>query len=118
MTAYRHTTYETVRLGTPGSDQAAQLGVLDYAASETKTMTGSAVSATALPTGVYLARVQNPGANLVRYRADGSAATSASPVIAAGSSEDIVVTDTARVISLLGTNADVITVTPYKAIGV
>jgi hypothetical protein len=115
--SYRHAIYETVRLGTPGSDQAAQIGVLDYANSETVTMTGSAVSATALPAGCFLASIQNPGSNLVRYRADGSAATVDSPVIPAGAVVDIVVPGATRVISLLGTNTDVITVTPYLVVG-
>jgi hypothetical protein len=114
-TSYRHSIYETVRLGTPGSDNAAQLGVLDYENSETVTLTDDAnADVVTLPAGCFLARVSATEA--VRFRADGTDADSDCPLINAGQTEHIVVTDPDREISFLGASGTV-TVTPYLVAG-
>lgn len=111
--SYQDSQYKTVRLGTPGSDQVAQVGVLDYANSQIVTATGTSQSATALPAGCYLARVANLGSSAVHVRGDDLAATTAAPAIPAGSVEVAVVTATTRVIRLIGTSGDTYTITPY-----
>ena len=110
--SYKHSTYQTVILDTPKGDQAAQLGVLDYANSETLALTNNAmVDVVALPAGCYLARVSTTAA--VRFRADGTAADADSPLINAGQTEHgVVVTDPDGKISFLGASGTV-TVTPY-----
>lgn len=113
--SYEHSQYQSVRLGTPGSDQVVQAGVLDYANSETITLaaTDTAENATALPAGCYMARIAS-GTSQVRYRADGTAADANSPPIPAGTVDGaVVVTAATRVISLYGTSGDTITITPY-----
>jgi hypothetical protein len=111
--SYSHSQYKTVIIGTPGSDQAAQVGVLDYANSQLVTATGSSQSATALPAGCYMARVANLGSSAVHVRGDDLAATTAAPGIPAGSVETVVVTATTRVIRLIGTSGNTYTITPY-----
>ena len=112
--AYKDSDYQAVRFATPGSDQALQIGVLAYASSQLVTITGVSQSATALPAGCYLARIANLGANAVHIRGDDIAATTAAPALPAGQVETFVVTATTRVIRLLGTNADTVTITPYR----
>jgi sugar/nucleoside kinase (ribokinase family) len=109
--SYRHSTYQTVILDTPKGDQATQLGVLDYANSETLTLTNNAAAdVVTLPAGCYLARISTTEA--VRFRADGEPADADSPLINAGQTDHIVVTDSDREISFLGASGTV-TVTPY-----
>jgi hypothetical protein len=114
-TSYRHSIYETVRVATPGSDQAAQLGVLDYENSETVTLTNDAsADVVTLPAGCYLARVSATEA--VRFRADGTDADADSPIINAGQTDHVIVTDADREISFFGSSGTV-TVTPYLVAG-
>lgn len=111
--SYKSTIYASVRLGTPGSDQAAQVGVLDYANSQLVTATGSSQSATALPAGCFMARITNLGSNAVHIRGDDTAATTAAPALPGGQSETFVCTASTRVFRLLGTSSDTYTITPY-----
>lgn len=111
--SYKDTSYRSVRLATPGSDQAAQVGVLDYANSQLVTATGSSQSATALPAGCYMARIANLGSSGVHIRGDDIAATTAAPGLPAGTCETFVCTASTRVFRLIGTASDTYTITPY-----
>lgn len=77
--------------------------------------TATAEYTTALPQGCDLALVTNLGSNVVHVRADGSAATNASMPILGGSQREVLVTAADRRLSLYGTAADVIVVTPFKS---
>jgi hypothetical protein len=77
--------------------------------------TNTAEDADPLPVGCDMALVTNLGANVVHVRGDGVDATSASLPILPESQRDVVVTDAARVISLFGTEDDVVVISPYLA---
>lgn len=111
--SYKHSSYRSVRLASPDSNQSAQVGVLDYANSQIVTATGSSQSATALPAGCYMARIANLGSNAVHIRGDDIAATTAAPALLAGQSESFVCTAATRVFRVLGTASDTYTITPY-----
>lgn len=111
--SYRKTTYRSVSLFSPQSDVPAQVGVLDYANSQLVTLTGASQSAAALPAGCHLASLANLGSNPVHVRGDDAAATTAAPGVPAGTVIPVVVTAANRVIRLLGTAADTVTITPY-----
>lgn len=111
--SYKHTTYQSVLFRTPKSDTPAPIGVLDYANSQLVTLTGSSQSATALPAGCHLACIANLGSNPVHIRGDDVAATTAAPALLGGTVDVFVVTATTRVIRLIGTASDTVTITPF-----
>lgn len=115
--SYKSTIYASVRLGTPGSDQAAQLAVFDYANSESISITASSTAedATALPAGCFMAWIKAAASNsgVVRVRGDGTDADGDSPFLNPGDAEPFVVTASDRQFSLYGTQDDVVTITPY-----